>query len=187
MNLSQIIAGDTLNFATQVPQFPAIAGWQLSYVLAPQAQVPGAGPITLASTPDTADPAQHRIQVGASITAQWVAGSYGWTAFASRTGERHTLARGTVSILPNPATASLMDTRSAARRALDAVEAYLADPKNLTAAKYQIAGRSLDRYPLADLWKHRDRLRMEVRGEDAAERLAAGLPDNRRVYVRFGA
>jgi hypothetical protein len=83
--------------------------------------------------------------------------------------------------------AATLDTRSSARKALEAVEAYLADPNNLTAAKYEIAGRSLDRFPLTDLWAHRDRLRFEVAREDAATRAAAGLPDKRRVFVRFGA
>ena len=81
--------------------------------------------------------------------------------------------------------AATLDTRTATRRALEAVEAYLADPGNLAAAKYSIAGRSLDRFPLPELWSHRDRLKVEVAREEAAT--GAGLPGRGRIQVRFGA
>jgi len=181
MNLDKLTAGDTLDFRTTVPDYPASAGWQLVYRLVPRS---AGTAITLTST---ADGDVHRIQAGVSETALWVAGTYSWVAYATKPGERYTLQQGSVEILPDPGTATTLDTRSNARKALDAVAAYLADPSNLTAAKYEIAGRSLDRFPLSEMWKHRDRLVVEVQKEDQAARLAAGLPDTRRVFVRFGA
>jgi hypothetical protein len=68
-----------------------------------------------------------------------------------------------------------------------AIEAYLENASNLAASEYQIAGRQLRRYPLPELMTLRDRYRVEVAREDAAARLAAGLPDQRRIFVRFGA
>ncbi len=180
MNLDRITAGDTLDFRTTVPDYPAGDGWTLTYRLVPRA---AGTAITLTST---ADGDQHRIQAGTLVTETWVAGTYSWVAYAGKSGERYTLQTGVVEIRPNPATAATLDTRTQARQALDAVQAYLADPSNLTAAKYQIAGRSLDRFPLAELWKHRDRLVVEVQKEEQAARIAAGLPDTRRVFVRFG-
>jgi hypothetical protein len=181
MNIDKITAGDTLDFRTTVPDYPAGDGWVLVYRLVPRA----AG--TAITLTGTADGDQHRIQAGISVTALWVPGVYSWVAYATKTGERYTLQQGSVEILPDPSTAATLDTRSGARKALDAVTAYLADPSNITAAKYQIAGRSLDRFPLPELWTHRDRLVVEVQKEEQAARLAAGLPDTRRVFVRFGA
>lgn len=182
MNLTDTItAGDTLDFVTTAPSHPASEGWQLVYRLVPR----GTGtPLTVTSVPDGD---AHRLQAGASVTAAWAAGAYSWVAYAMRSGERYTLAQGAVQVLPDPATVTTLDNRSTARRALDAVEAYLADPNNLGAASYEIAGRSLSRYPLEQLWAHRDRLRVEVAREESAARAAAGLPDRRRIYVRFGA
>ena len=82
--------------------------------------------------------------------------------------------------------AAMLDTRSNARRALEAVEAYMADGNNLKAAGYTIAGRTLNRYTLADLIALKSHLQAEVQREDAAARSAAGLPDKRRIFVRFG-
>jgi hypothetical protein len=83
--------------------------------------------------------------------------------------------------------AATLDTRSSARKALEAVEAYLLDPNNLTAAEYQIAGRSLKRIPLPELQSHANWLRQQVAREDDATRAAAGLPRRSRIYTRFGA
>lgn len=177
----QLTAGDTLSFTTSIPDYPASAGWVLVYRLVPRT---AGTAITLESVPDGD---AHLIQAGASVTAGWAAGTYSWVAYATKTGERYTLQQGSVEILPDPATVATLDTRSTARQALDAVMAYLANPQNLSAAKYQIAGRSLDRFPLPDLWAHHDRLVVEVQKEDQAARLAAGLPDQRRIFVRYGA
>jgi hypothetical protein len=54
-------------------------------------------------------------------------------------------------------------------------------------ASYSIAGRSLNRYAMADLLALRSRLQAEVAREDAAAAVAAGGFDRRRIYVRFGA
>ena len=56
----------------------------------------------------------------------------------------------------------------------------------MAAGEYQIAGRSLKRYPIPELLRLQGSLRQQVRAEEAATRVAAGLPDQRRVYVRFG-
>lgn len=177
----RITAGDSLNFVTQLPDYPASAGWVLTYTLVPRSV--GASRITLGSQ---ADGDEHRIQASATTTAAWVAGQYSWVASVARAGERYTLAQGAVQILPDPASASVMDTRSQARVALDNICAYLADAQNLSAAKYSIAGRSLDRHPMSELLRLKSHFQVEVAKEDAAARVAAGLPDNRRVYVRFG-
>lgn len=180
--IDKLVAGDTLSFATSTPDYPASAGWALVYKLVPAVAGEGVA-ITLTSSAEGDD---HRVTASSATTALWVPASYTWVAYATKSGERYTLNQGTVQILPDPASATSLDGRSMARKALDAVEAYLTDKTNLAAAEYQIAGRQLRRHSLPELWAHRDRLKFEVSKEQAAERVAAGLPDQRRVYVRFG-
>lgn len=170
--------GDTVRWTRTLADYPASAGWVLTYTL-----LNAASKITITATASGDD---HAVNVAASTSAAWSAGDYAWRAQVALAGDVFTVGEGRLTVAASFAAATL-DTRSSARKALEAVEAYLADPSNLAAAKYTIAGRSLDRFPLPDLWKHRDRLRFEVAREDAAARAAAGLPDTRRVFVRFGA
>jgi hypothetical protein len=52
-------------------------------------------------------------------------------------------------------------------------------------AEYEIAGRRLKTIPIGDLLKLRDRYEREVRGEQAASDLAAGLPNRNKIVVRI--
>ena len=174
---ASVNAGDTVRWRRTLAQYPASSGWQLTYTL-----LNAAGRITIAATAQGAD---HLVEVAASATSLWAAGDYAWRAQVALAGQVFTVAEGRMTIRPSFGAATL-DTRTATRRALEAVEAYLADPGNLAAAKYSIAGRSLDRFPLPELWSHRDRLKVEVAREEAAT--GAGLPGRgRRIQVRFGA
>ncbi len=175
---SQINAGDTVRWLKSLADYPASAGWVLTYLL-----LNATGKITITAGAQGDD---HLVNVAAATSGAWAAGDYAWRAQVSKAGEVYTVGEGRVTVRPSFG-ASALDTRTSARRALEAVEAYLADSNNLAAAEYQIAGRQLRRHSLSDLWQHRDRLRAEVAREDAAARIAAGLPDGRRIFVRFGA
>lgn len=171
-------AGDTVRWRRALPDYPASAGWVLTYTL-----LNAAGRITITASAQGDD---HLVSVPAETSAGWPPGDYAWRAQVSKAGEVYTVGEGRMTVRPSFGAAAL-DTRSSARKALEAVEAYLADPNNIAAAQYEIAGRQLRRHTLMELWAHRDRLRLEVLREEQAERLAAGLPDRRRVLVRFGA
>jgi len=95
------------------------------------------------------------------------------------------VASGTITVSPSFA-ANTLDTRSHARKTLANIEAYLENPNNLTSSMYEIAGRRLERFSIPELLKLRDRYKYEVAREEIAERVARGLPDKRRVMVRFG-
>jgi hypothetical protein len=170
-------AGDTLQWSRTLADYPASAGWVLSYVL-----INASRRYTFEAQ---ADGDAHRVTVAASASAGWAAGRYDWRARVARAGEVFTVGEGRLEVRPS-LSAATHDGRSTARRALEAVEAYLADPARLDAASYEIAGRKLSRYSLTELWAHRDRLRFEVGREEDAQRLAAGLPARGRVLVRFG-
>lgn len=171
-----LIAGDTARWLRALPDYPASAGWVLTYTLANAAQR-----ITFASTASGDD---HLVSVPAATTAAWPAGAYEWRAQVTKGAEVYTVANGSTVVQPSFGTA--IDSRSHARVMLAQIEAYLQNAGNLTAASYEIAGRKLARYPLADLLVMRSKYQYEVAREDAAQNAARGLPDKRRVMVRFG-
>lgn len=170
-------AGDTARWLKSLADFPASAGWVLTYTLVNATQR-----ITFNAAAQGDD---HLVSVPAATTAAWVAGSYDWRASVSLAGEVYTVGSGRMAIAP--AFGAAVDARSQARRALDAIEATLEGRASSSTAEYEIAGRRLKHIPVPELLQLRDRLRQDVRGEDAAAAVAAGLQRPGRVYVRFGA
>lgn len=174
---TSVNAGDTARWLKSLADYPASAGWVLTYTLVNATQR-----ITFSATAQGDD---HLVTVAAATTAAWAAGAYDWRATASLAGEVFTVGGGRISIAP--AFSAAVDARSQARRSLDAVEATLEGRASSSTAEYEIAGRRLKHIPVPELLQLRDRLRMDVRGEDAAAAVAAGLQRPGRVYVRFGA
>jgi hypothetical protein len=177
----QIIAGDTLNFTTAVTDYPASDGWTLTHRLIPRT---AGTPIELTSAADDEDPDLHRTQATAAVTALWAAGDYSWVAYAVKALERYTVAQGAIEILADPGEAAALDLRTHARKMLEAIETWL-ESRNPAVAEYEIAGRRMKYTPVADLIVLRDRYRREVRGEDDAARISAGLGARNKLQVRI--
>lgn len=175
-----LTAGDTLDFTTSVPDYPASAGWTLKYRLAPRA----AG--TAIDITATADGDDYAVQVVAATTASWATGYYTWTAYVELGAERYTVGRGQLQIRAASASlAAATDGRTHARKVLDAIEAVIEGRASIDQQEYSINGRQLKRTPLADLMRMRNLYRNEVRNEEAADRLAAGLGGGGNIRVRF--
>lgn len=178
---SAVTAGDTVTWNRFLPDYPAGAGWVLTYHL-----VNADGRIPLVAVPDGDS---HRIAAAAAATAAWSAGDYHWQAVVERSGERYTIGQGHITIRPDFASQVNYDNRSPARRALEALQSAYLDyltNKQGHVAEYEIAGRRMKFRNAAEIWQQIDRLKREVAAEDRAARLAAGLPSRRRVLVRFG-
>ena len=175
-----VYAGDTLDFETTVPDYPASEGWTLKYRLAPRS----AG--TAIDLTAVADGDDYDITASATTTASWATGWYTWTAFVEKAGERFTVDRGQLEIRAASSTlAAATDGRTHARKVLDAIEAVLETRATLDQESYAINGRSLKRMPIEELLKLRQIYRAEVAGEDAASKLAAGIAQPRKVQVRL--
>jgi hypothetical protein len=172
---TSLVAGDTLKFTKSLGDYPASDAWVLTYTL-----VNSANRYTFAATASGDD---HAVTVAATTTASYAPGEYDLRGQVSKAGEVYTVATGQITVRPSFASAT--DGRSSAKKTLDAINAYLADTNNLAAASYEIAGRRLSRYTLADLLALRSAMETDVSREQAAQRIGAGLPDKRRVYVRF--
>lgn len=172
-----LTAGDTLKFQRSVSGFSAADGWVVSYVLAN-----ASARYTFTATAAGAD---HLVTVAASVTAAWLAGRYAWEAYAQKAGERYRIAGGALEVRANLAADAPGDTRSHARRTLDAIEAVIERRAARDQEEYSIDGRSLKRTPVADLMRLRQLYRGEVAREEQAARLARGLDSGRRLHVRF--
>lgn len=181
MDLTRIIAGDTLGLTIAVPGYSAADGWTLNYRLIPR--ISGVA-IAFASTPDGTN---HAIAVAAATTAGWAAGAYNWAAFVDDgDGATHTWRTGSITIFANPRTSTApLDLRSDAERALAAAEAAFA-AWTPTTRSYTIGGRSMtfgsanEVLPTINYWK------AAVQRERRTAAIAAGLPDPRKTLVGLG-
>lgn len=181
MQLASIIVGDTLEFTTPVPGYPASDGWTLKYRLVP---VTSGAAITFSSS---ADGDEHAVTVAASATALWSAGQYSWAAYVEDgAGASHTVLTGSAKLLPNPRTSSApLDLRTDAEIALAAAKAALA-AWTPTTKSYTIGGRSMtfstsaEILPIIDYWERK------VQAERRAATMAAGGRDPRKTFVRLG-
>lgn len=180
--LDRVTAGRTLNFTTSVADYPASDGWTLNYAIVPRS---GSGTYTLAGAADSADPTLHRVQASAATTAAWAAGTYSWASWVEKAGEKYEVDSGTLQILPNPSSATTLDLRTVAQKALDDAKAALA-AWTPTTRRYQIGGRMMEFHTAADILPVVDYWKTEVAREEAASRKAKGLPDKRRVFLRLG-
>jgi hypothetical protein len=176
----RIIVGDTLDFVTTFPDY-ASATWTCTYYFVPRTS---GTPFSVTCTAGTGAN-DFRCAAAAATTALWVAGEWSWSAVMTSGAERYEVDRGTVTLLANPATATAFDGRSHARKALDAIEAVLENRATLDQEEYSIGGRSLKRTPATDLIRLRSVYLNEVRSEDAAKRLSAGMGGAPRIMVRF--
>ncbi len=98
-------------------------------------------------------------------------------------GEQVTLPLQDVIVAPNVASAQgPVDTRSVAKKNLDAIEACLLGNADASVAEYTINGRMLRRFDRSELLKEREYWRNEYK----AELKAAGIyTENRNITFRF--
>lgn len=155
-------AGDTIRWSRSLSDYPANEGWDLKFTLLGQG---GAHNGTASADGDA-----HQITVAASESATWAPGNYLLTEYVTKGAERFTIASRSVRVLPDLASATdAVDTRSHARKVLDAIEAWL-ESKAPVHGMLEIAGRRIQHYPIEQLLVLRDRYRIEVAAEESAAR-----------------
>lgn len=176
---STVVAGDTLAWRITLSDYPASSGWVLKYRL-----INAAGKIDITAAADSGD---HLVGVSAAISADYSAGVYAWQSYVEKAAERYTVGQGSITIKPDLAAQTAgYDTRSTAKKTLDLLDAaMLAHGPSAWAHEYEIAGRRMKFRSPVEFMGLRDKLKAEVAREEAAQRLAAGLPAKSKVYVRF--
>lgn len=173
MMIDSLIAGDTLDFTDSVAQYPASAGWTLVYRLVPRFTAPVQAPIVLTASASGDD---HRVQATSVATAAWTAGIYGWARWVEKVGERHSLGTGNLTVLADPAqVAQGADNRNQAQKALDNIDAVLANRATHDQKSYSIAGRSLEHMSVDELLSLRAYYAARVRKESG---------QSGRIYLR---
>jgi hypothetical protein len=180
MNVSEIIAGDSLQFTTSVPDYPASDGYTLKYRLVPRS----AGTAIVITATASGD--DFAIDVAASTTATWGAGEYSWHAYVEDGSARFTVGTGQLTIKPNPATmAAGTDTRTLAAKALDDLKAALA-AWTPTRKSYQIGDVAMTFNTTADIVQMIEFWSRQVQAEKAAQSLAGGRLNPNKIFVRSG-
>lgn len=171
-------AGDSWAWRDSYPDFKASDGWTLSYSL-----VNAVVKIDIPTLGISADGDDFAIAVTPTTNATYPAGVYTQVARVSKSGEVHTVGSGTLQVLANLLTPT--DTRSHARRVLEAIKAVLERRASLDQESYTIGARSLARTPIPELIRLRDLYQQEVNAEKRAEALAQGLSTSGKIQVRF--
>ncbi|MEY2892233.1 MAG: hypothetical protein RJA98_2141 [Pseudomonadota bacterium] len=178
MKQTDLVAGDSLNFSTSTPDYPASAGWVLKHRLAPRTAAPGANPIDLVSVPDGDD---HRTQATAYGTALWVPATYSWWAWVERDTERYTVASGELVVRADPRTAAVgVDARTENQRALDDARAAFRS-WNPTMRRYKIGEREREFNAVSEILALIRYLEAQVALETGTARPGAGG----RIFYRF--
>jgi hypothetical protein len=169
-------AGDSFSWRQTLGEHTAANGWALTLRLIPQAGAPVqiTGSATGPEWAFAATPAQ---------TAAWPAVAYTAALIATRADERTTLASGSLTVQPDLATSATHDSRSFARKMLDAIEAALigrATNDELDLISITVYSRGQTRSQ-GELLAARNKFLVEVQREEAA----AGRGRSGRVYMRF--
>lgn len=172
---SQLRVGDTWSWRRSLPDYPASKGWVLTYEL-----VNGSDCISIAATADGDD---HLVVVPAVDTSNKAAGDYQWLARVRKAGVVTSIESGVMTVLPDFSRA--VDARSHVRKVLAAIERILEGRATKDDQEYSIGGRSLKRTPIPDLLLLRDKYKIDLANEIAAENLQKGLGTGKRILVRF--
>lgn len=176
----ELIAGDTLNFLTTVAEYPASSGWVLKFRLVPRTSTNPAIALTAAAEGD-----DHRTTSSAAVTSGWAADSYTWTSWAEKAAEKYSVESGQIVIKADPRTvAAGYDGRSIAEKAYDQARAALA-AWTPTTRKYRINDREMEFSSKADAVGCVHYWQNELAKERRTDRLAKGLPDPRKSFVRL--
>lgn len=177
---SAVYAGDSLLWEIGLENYPASDGWVLTYNFRKE----NGSTIQFASTPNGAN---HYFSVSASITAGWTPGVYLGTSKVTRGVQSFTTWRGQIEILPDLSQQSdNYDTRSHAKKCLDAINAVLEGKATRDVMQTTIAGQSVGRMSWSEITAAKSYFQDLVDGESAAESAVNGLGNRRNILIRFG-
>lgn len=165
----QIVAGDSLSWTRSFTDYPASAGWALSYALRNYQQKIN---FSASAAGDS-----FAISVDAATTANWAPGSYEWIAFVTLGSQRFTVASGELDITPNLAVDEPVDSRSFNRRMYDKICAQIEARQDVI--EYTIGGRSARKEEIAKLEAQKNRYAILIAREE-------GGSSGGNFFVRMG-
>lgn len=179
-----VYAGDTITWTKTVDDYPASEGWTLSYTF----RSPNGVELSVDATASGDD---YSVSVPTEQSAKLSPGLVKWTAFITDAGDtqRFTVGSGIMTVVANPeSTEASPDPRSFARQALEAVEAAIKENAGRSEGSVTYPdGRTISYRNHAELLQLRRELLNEVRAEEQAAKMAAGLDSGAIVRIRFSA
>jgi hypothetical protein len=143
---SSFAAGTTVKYTRNLADRPANGGWALELVIS------GRSRLAVNATPSGAD---FAITLPATETAKLGAGLYRWAERASKAGEVFTVGEGSVNVTPDVVAAPVGELQSPDEKELELVIAAIEKRLPADLEAFQIAGRSVNKIPMAELWKRR--------------------------------
>ena len=167
---SELTAGETWQWSVEATEYPAPT-WSMTFYFINASSVFSIAALGSGAT--------FTVDHPATSTRAIEAGRYQWTARVTDGTDVFSVGDGVISIAPD--LVEERDTRTWARRMLDAVEAVMEGRATRDEQSVSFNGRSITRMDFAELRQFRDELRSQVRIEEQGE--AAGL--GRDVRVRF--
>jgi hypothetical protein len=174
-----LVAGDSFAAVVSPGDFPPADGWSAKIIVV--------GGAFREQADATVVDGEFRFAIAAADTADWTPGRYNVFVAFSKGAERYTLGAGSFDVRPDPLAASVtnFDTRSAAQKIVEAIDAWM-QGKAGWAGEKQIGDRRIKDHPLPELLQVRSHYATIVAGEQAAANLAAGIPNTRgRVNVQM--
>jgi hypothetical protein len=169
-----IVAGDSLRVirADLGATYPAADGYSATFIFVPER---GGSAVTIDGE---ASSGGWLLYAAGSVTADWAAGNWRWSVKVESDDGRFTAENGSMRILPDPASAA--DTRSHARKTLDALEAVIEGRASKTDMETTLAdGRQIKRISHDELVK----MRKTYAGLVAAEERKRGRGGPARILV----
>lgn len=168
----KITAGESVSWSVSLDDFPASAGWVITYTL-----VKSDTRIQIVST---ADGDTHLVEIPFATTAEYDDGEYHYQTHVSNAVERYQVGEGAIEILPDFATKTDgHDGRTWVEIAIDALEAAIEGRAGKTQLQQTINGLQVQHMSLTDQIDALGRLKRILAGKKIAKN---GL---KSVRVRF--
>jgi len=172
---ASLFAGTSFIWTMNLPGYLPADGWSLVVDIA------NAGNHYQATSTDNGD-GLHLITLTSAFTTPITPGDY--TMAISATNGTDLFHVNTTQLTIRPNLSSAVDARSHVKKTLDALEAWI-ESRSPAVSKYQIAGRSMEYWPAAELLAFHSRYRQLYQNELNAARLANGQKPRRRLLTRM--
>lgn len=173
---TSITAGDSVEWTEVLSDYPASAGWVLTYTLTPRGFTAQKQTITC-----TADALNHAAAITGAQSALFTPGEYEILGYVTLGSDRKTVLRDRITVNPDPASESATDYQTWLEKTITALEASIT---GVASAQYQsmtVMGKTLGVMSLKEKLDMRDRLRSEL--QQIKRQSTGGF--GRRIQCRF--
>lgn len=177
-----VYAGSTVSWQRACPAYPPGEGYALVYTFFGRE-----GAWNVSGEQVTGSGGTFEATIAADAWAEIPPGEYRWVARAEKGGAKYVVAEGSLVVHPDPETLGEAgyDGRSHARKVLEALQARIEGRAGERHLSMSIAGKSIQLMSLAELIDAKRRYEADVRSEENAARLQAGLPGRTIIRTRF--